>query len=43
MTIVKKSLLLLVKIGIPIAIIAYLIYEAKSKQAFADLNAIGVN
>ena len=39
MTIVKKALLLLVKIGIPIAIIAYLVYEAKSKDAFADLYA----
>ncbi len=37
MTIAKKTLLLLVKIGIPIAIIAYLVYEAKSKDAFADL------
>lgn len=35
--IVKKSLLLLLKIGIPIAIIAYLVYEARSKDAFADL------
>ncbi len=37
MTIAKKTLLLLVKIGIPIAIIAYLVYEAKSRDAFADL------
>ena len=35
--IAKKSLFLLVKIGIPIAIIAYLVYEAKSKEAFSDL------
>ncbi len=37
MTIVKKTLLLLVKIGIPIAIIVYLVYEAQSRDAFADL------
>ncbi len=37
MKLVKKSLLLLVKIGIPIALIVYLVFEAKENQAFADL------
>ena len=35
--IAKKTLLILVKIGIPIAIIAYLVYDAKSKEAFSDI------
>ena len=39
MKIAKKSLLLTVKIGIPIAIIAYLVFEAKNKEAFGDLYA----
>lgn len=37
MNIAKKSLLLLIKIGIPIALIVYLVFEAKKNQAFADL------
>ncbi|MBN2291884.1 MAG: flippase-like domain-containing protein [Pirellulales bacterium] len=37
--IAKKALLLLVKIGIPIAIITYLVYEAKNQQSFAELYA----
>ncbi len=37
MKIVKKLLLLLVKIGIPIAIIAYLVYKAKNEKEFSNL------
>ena len=33
----KKLLLLFLKIGIPVAIIAYLVADAKSDQAFSDL------